>query len=80
MPALERLHVLTATDHFTRQGTRPWRAAAYGGALLLFTLLTVTCALQVALHPASTVAPDLIDPVFNVWAACLGQSQRPDLA
>ena len=36
--------------------------------MLLFTLLTVTCALQVALHPASTVAPDLIDPVYNVWA------------
>ena len=68
MRASEHANALAAKEHSTRQGTWAWRAAAHGGALLLFTLLTVTCALQVALHPASTVAPDLIDPVFNVWA------------
>ena len=68
MPALERPDAFTAKDHSTRQGTWQGRAAVHGGALLLFTLLTVTRALQVVLHPASTVTPDLIDPVYNVWA------------
>ena len=68
MLALERPGTRTVKEHPTRQGTWPGRAAAHGGALLLFTLLTVTCALPVALHPASAVAPDLIDPVYNVWA------------
>jgi Dolichyl-phosphate-mannose-protein mannosyltransferase len=68
MPALECPDASTAKDHATQRGTWQGRVAAHGGALLLFTLLTVTCALQVALHPANAVAPDLIDPVYNVWA------------
>ena len=51
----------------------PWahRARAivlHGAALLLFTVLALTQTLQVTLHPASTVAPDPIDPVFHVWS------------
>src|SRR5437764_13042515 len=71
MVALERPGALMAQDHLTRRGRWQrwgWAAGAHGGVLALFTLLTVTRALQVALHPASTVAPDLIDPVYNVWA------------
>lgn len=41
---------------------------AHAGALLLFGLFALTLAPQIALHPATKVTPDLIDPVFNVWA------------
>lgn len=48
----------------------PPRVMQFGvhlAALALFTLLTVTRALPIVLHPAHAVTPDPIDPVFNSW-------------
>ncbi len=48
----------------------PPRGMQFGvhlAALALFTLLTVTRALPIVLHPAHAVTPDPIDPVFNSW-------------
>ena len=55
-----------------RELTRPpaWRRAflAHGAALLLFTLLTLTRAWSMVLHPAGTITPDPIDPLHTIWA------------
>ncbi len=49
--------------------TRPWQTMAlHGVALLLFSILTLTRLWPLVLHPTRTVTPDLIDPVYNVWA------------
>lgn len=60
--------VVEAKVWFDPRPVRRWTWIAHAGALLLFSLYVLALAPRIALHPAMMVTPDLIDPVFNVWA------------
>ena len=49
---------------------RRWARGAltHAAILIAFALLTVLRAPQLALHPATMVASNLIDPVYHIWS------------
>lgn len=49
-----------------RRRLRPY--LVHGGAIVLFAAITLIYSLPLTLHPASTVAPDPVDPLFHVWS------------